>query len=161
MEFDHKILETLPVPDAERIKGVLKILKTIIVGRIMPCFRNRRGTDPTIIARVGERLIISRLEDDENRIGSAMDYVLMKYCDANGNSCITKQALFDALDELLMLGDVDLYEMVLVERVGEGSIVVLNEQKIAPSKLYDAEKYLYEEFKGEHLFRQDAKIFCL
>ena len=86
-------------------------------------------------------------KDDENRIGSAMDYVLMKYCDANGNSCITKQALFDALDELLMLGDVDLYEMVLVERVGEGSIVVLNEQKIAPSKLYDAEKYLYEEFK--------------
>ena len=31
--------------------------------------------------------------EDENRIGSAMDYVLLNYCEAQGNSCVAKEIL--------------------------------------------------------------------
>jgi len=68
MKFDHKTLETLPVPDAERIREVLKILKTIMMGRVMAYFRNNRGTDPTLIARLADRFVIRRLDDEQNRI---------------------------------------------------------------------------------------------
>jgi ATP-dependent Lon protease len=65
MTFDHKTLETLPVPDADRIQQVLKILKTIAVGRVMPYFKNKRGTDPTVIARLAEHLVLHRLEAEQ------------------------------------------------------------------------------------------------
>ena len=48
MEFDHNLLETLPVPEPESINNVLRILKTVASGRVFPYFRNRRGTDPTL-----------------------------------------------------------------------------------------------------------------
>lgn len=86
--------------------------------------------------------------EDEGRISSAMDYVLLNYCEAQGNSCIAKEVLFSGLDELLMFTQKQyLYEAALVERVGEGSIVIMKNDRVSPSRLYDAEKYLYEEFK--------------
>ena len=91
--------------------------------------------------------------EDENRLGSAMDYVLLDFCEANGNSCIEKTILFSALDELLGFYDKNsLYEAILVERVGEGSIVLLKNNRVAPARLYDAEKFLYDTIK------QRAKI---
>jgi len=69
MEFDHNLLETLPVPGPESINNVLRILKTVASGRVFPYFRNRRGTDLTLIARTTERLAIQRLEDPENQVG--------------------------------------------------------------------------------------------
>ena len=86
--------------------------------------------------------------EDEGRISSAMDYVLLNYCEAQGNSCIAKEVLFSGLDELLIFSQKQyLYEAALVERVGEGSIVIMKNDRVSPSRLYDAEKYLYEEFK--------------
>lgn len=86
--------------------------------------------------------------EDEGRISSAMDYVLLNYCEAQGNSCIAKEVLFSGLDELLMFSQKQyLYEAALVERVGEGSIVIMKNDRVSPSRLYDAEKYLYEEFQ--------------
>ena len=86
--------------------------------------------------------------ENEGRISSAMDYVLLNYCEAQGNSCISKQVLFSGLDELLMFSDkFHLYEAALVERVGEGSIVVMKNERVSPARLYDAEKYLNDEFK--------------
>jgi len=38
---------------------------------------------------------------DEHRIASAMDYVLLNYCEQQGNSCVDKNILFRELDELL------------------------------------------------------------
>ncbi len=85
--------------------------------------------------------------EDEGRISSAMDYVLLNYCEAQGNSCIAKEVLFSGLDELLMFSQKQhLYEAALVERVGEGSIVIMKNDRVSPSRLYDAEKYLYDEF---------------
>ena len=86
--------------------------------------------------------------EDEGRISSAMDYVLLDYCEAHGNSCIAKEVLFGGLDELLgFVNKHNLYESALVERVGEGSIVVMKNDRLSPARLYDAEKYLYESFK--------------
>jgi len=85
--------------------------------------------------------------EDEGRISSAMDYVLLNYCEAQGNSCISKEVLFGGLDELLAFTNKhNLYEAALVERVGEGSIVIMKNDRVSPARLYDAEKYLYDEF---------------
>ncbi len=85
--------------------------------------------------------------EDENRISAAMDYLLLDYCEANGNSCIEKQLLFSGLDELLgFFGKEHLYEAALVERVSEGSIVMMKNDRLSPARLYDAEKFLYDSF---------------
>ncbi len=85
--------------------------------------------------------------EDENRIGSAMSYVLLEYCEANGNSCIEKSLLFSGLDELLGFYQKEyLYETALVERVSEGSIVLMQHDRLSPVRLYDAEIFLYDTF---------------
>ena len=87
-------------------------------------------------------------KENDGRISSAMDYVLLNYCEAQGNSCISKEVLFGGLDELLLFSNKrELYEGALQERVGEGSIVVMKNDRVSPSRLYDAEKFLYEDFK--------------
>ncbi|NPA59716.1 MAG: AAA family ATPase [Epsilonproteobacteria bacterium] len=86
--------------------------------------------------------------EDENRISSAMDYVLLNYCEQQGNSCIAKDVLFSGLDELLDFSDKhQLYEVALIERVSEQSIVVMKNNRVSPARLYDAEKFLYDDFK--------------
>ncbi len=91
-------------------------------------------------------------KENEGRISSAMDYVLLNYCEAQGNSCISKEILFSGLDELLMFHNKqNLYEAALIERVGEGSIVIMKNERVSPSRLYDAEKFLYDDFKSRSL----------
>ncbi len=86
-------------------------------------------------------------KENEGRISSAMDYVLLNYCEAQGNSCISKQILFSGLDELLMFTNKqNLYEAALIERVSEGSIVIMKNERVSPARLYDAEKFLYDDF---------------
>ena len=86
--------------------------------------------------------------DDERRISSAMDYVLLNYCEQQGNSCVAKELLFNALDALLGFVDKrNLYEAALVERVAESSIVLMKNERVSPARLYDAEKFLYDDFK--------------
>jgi exodeoxyribonuclease V alpha subunit len=88
-------------------------------------------------------------KENEGRISSAMDYVLLHYCEANGNSCIAKEILFSGLDELLGFSNKEyLYEAALVERVAEQSIVVMKNNRVSPARLYDAEKFLYDDFKA-------------
>jgi len=85
--------------------------------------------------------------ENEKRISSAMDYVLLNYCEAQGNSCIAKEVLFLGLDELLgFVNKQNLYEAALVERVAEQSIVIMKNDRLSPARLYDAEKFLYDDF---------------
>ena len=85
--------------------------------------------------------------ENEKRISSAMDYVLLNYCEAQGNSCIAKEVLFLGLDELLGFANKqNLYEAALVERVAEQSIVIMKNDRVSPARLYDAEKFLYDDF---------------
>ncbi len=83
--------------------------------------------------------------ENENRISSAMDYVLMNYCEQQGNSCVAKEILFCGLNELLGFDDKNhLYEAALVERVIGQSIVIMKNDRVSPARLYDAEKFLYD-----------------
>jgi ATP-dependent Lon protease len=68
MEFDHRVLNTLPLPDAERIRAVSGILRALVLRRVLPDFRNRRGTDPLRLGWAAEHMAILRFEDEENRI---------------------------------------------------------------------------------------------
>jgi endopeptidase La len=68
MEFDYRILATLPLPNDERIKIVIQLLHTIVIHRVLPYFRNKRGTDSFRLGHLPEQLTIIRLEDENNRI---------------------------------------------------------------------------------------------
>ncbi len=68
MEFDSRILATLPLPGDERIKNVIQLLRAIVVRRVLPYFRSKRGTDPLRLGHVPDHLTITRLEDENNRI---------------------------------------------------------------------------------------------
>ncbi len=68
MEFDHTLLDGLPLPTEEDTKRVIHIMRAVIGRRVMPYFRKSRGTDPITIARISEHLEIVRLEDEDNRV---------------------------------------------------------------------------------------------
>jgi len=86
--------------------------------------------------------------ENEGRISSAMDYVLLNYCEQQGNSCVAKEVLFAGLNELLSFAEKNhLYEAALIERVAEQSIVIMKNNRVSPARLYDAEKFLYDDFK--------------
>ncbi len=86
---------------------------------------------------------------DENRIASAMDYVLLNYCEQQGNSCVAKDILFHELNELLMFKDKEnFYESILIQRIAEKNIVIMKNDRLSPARLYDAEKFLYDTFKA-------------
>ncbi|MFH0821844.1 MAG: S16 family serine protease [Pseudomonadota bacterium] len=68
LEFDHTVLDSLPVPRPEHADRVIQLLRAILVRRVLPFFRKNRGTDPIITARVGENIAFERLEDDGNLI---------------------------------------------------------------------------------------------
>ena len=85
---------------------------------------------------------------DEKRITSAMDYLLFSYCEAQGNSCLEKEVFFRELDILLELEDSRvLYENVLTQMIIDESIVLMSENRLSPSRLYNAEKFLFDDFK--------------
>ena len=67
MEFDHRILGTLPFPTDEQTRRITELLRAILGRRIVPYFKTRKGTDPIVLARSQERLTINRLEDEANR----------------------------------------------------------------------------------------------
>lgn len=68
MLFDHRALESLPVPEPGDIDRVVLILKTLCLQRILPYFRQKRGSDSGLTGRLGEHLKIVRLEDEGNDI---------------------------------------------------------------------------------------------
>ena len=68
MEFDHKVLETLPTPTKDDIRRVLQIIRAIVGRRVIPYFKTNRGTEATVIARVSENIRVERLEDEDSRI---------------------------------------------------------------------------------------------
>ena len=68
MEFDHKVLDSLPLPEKEDIRRVLQILKAVASARVFPYFRKKRLTDATLIARLSSHLTLERMEDEDNRI---------------------------------------------------------------------------------------------
>lgn len=86
-------------------------------------------------------------EKSQQRIGAAMDFVLLEYCERQGNSCVEKAKLYALLDEALEFYDMNgYYEEVLQIRVSEHAIAVMKDERYAPERLYEAEKSLHDEF---------------
>lgn len=93
---------------------------------------------------------------DSRRIQAAMEFTLSEYCDQEGNSCIEKNILFAKLDGLLNLGNNGVYEEALLDRINEGSIVVLSSGKLALDRIYEAEKFLVDNFKKRTKIRDQS-----
>ncbi|MBI5252172.1 MAG: AAA family ATPase [Desulfomonile tiedjei] len=68
VEFDHRVLDSLPLPDDEDVARVTQILNAIVVRRLMPYFKRSKGTAAITAARILENLTIERLDDAENRV---------------------------------------------------------------------------------------------
>jgi len=66
MQFDRAVLESLPLPDDDTIRRVLTILRALVHRRLLPYFKNSRGTNPLALARVSDHLTIQRYPDDDN-----------------------------------------------------------------------------------------------
>ena len=52
----------------------------------------------------------------------------------------------------------NLYEAALVERVAEQSIVLMKNNRVSPSRLYDAEKFLHDNFSICYILLVDSKL---
>lgn len=96
---------------------------------------------------------------DERRIASAMDYALTRRCEREGNSCIEKAALFRELEALLKAAAVpQLFEPVLVERIADGSIHLLGDTLLSPQRLYEAEAFIFREFRRRNKLRDTPLV---
>ena len=96
---------------------------------------------------IGIALGIQR--DSLFRITACMNYTLREFCEANGNSSITKNQLFSLLDDALNFKDKDsLYENALVELVAKEEIKETKKDSFAPSIYHFAETKIVEIFKN-------------
>ncbi len=81
-------------------------------------------------------------ELDENRIYSAINYLIRELCDMQGNSCINEFALYGRLDEELNLFNQHaLYEQVILQMVHESQLHRFGEL-LAPDIYYYAEEQI-------------------
>jgi exodeoxyribonuclease V alpha subunit len=82
------------------------------------------------------------------RIKACLEYTLKEYCDANGNSSISKEKLFTLLDDALNFSDKnELYEDVIIQMVAQDNLHQTKSDRFAPSMLYFAEKKILEFFE--------------
>lgn len=109
IEFDHTLLDGLPLPGEEVRKRVVGILKAIVARRVMPNFRKSRGTDAIVIARILDSLSIQRLEDEKNQVRTVSALV------SRDSAWVLKihERIFDYL-AFVIPGDID-------SRVGGGT----------------------------------------
>jgi len=68
IEFDHQVLSNIPSPSEHGAKRVMEVLGTMVAQRIVPYFRNRKGTDLIQLARVKQSLSLHRMEDESGLI---------------------------------------------------------------------------------------------
>ncbi len=68
MIFDHRILTSLPLPGEERTDVVAQVLRELLVHRVLPHFRTRRGTDAYRLSQLQSRISIARLDDEKAQI---------------------------------------------------------------------------------------------
>ncbi|MFP5213198.1 MAG: S16 family serine protease, partial [Acidobacteriota bacterium] len=99
MEFNRKMLNGLPLPNEHGVKRVLQVLQAIVMQKIGPYFRNRRGTDLIQLARVKQNLFIHRLEDEED----AIPFVLLRTRMDQGWNLMIHEHFFDYLAFLMPL----------------------------------------------------------
>ncbi len=147
MEFDYRVLATLPVPDEARIRNVAQLLLAIVNGRVLPYFRAKRGTDPLRLGTIAEQFSITRLEDDDNRIKIVSTITRM----AKGWSIRIHERIFDFLSFVLPT-DPD-------SRMGDGSREGQKMLAFAEFMLrHEVEHMLYPEHKEREVVLADLEF---
>ncbi len=82
------------------------------------------------------------------RLRSAMDYLLFELCEQQGNSVVAKELLFVKLDEILHFHQQHQhYEAVLLELIHDERVMMMQQQRLSPRRLYEAERLLLKEFQ--------------
>ena len=82
------------------------------------------------------------------RIKACLDYALREYCESNGNSSISKVTLFSTLDASLNFSNEEiLYENVIIEMLGDKSLIETSKDRYTTSMLYFCEKSILEFFQ--------------
>jgi exodeoxyribonuclease V alpha subunit len=82
------------------------------------------------------------------RITACMNYTLKEFCEANGNSSITKEQLYRLLDETLNFNQCDgLYEEAIIALEAKDQIRQTKKDSFAPSIYFNAETKIIEFFK--------------
>jgi exodeoxyribonuclease V alpha subunit len=89
------------------------------------------------------------------RIKACLNYALMEYCEANGNSSISKSTLCTILDSSLNFeNEEDLYENIIIEMIGDKALVETKKDRYTTNMLHFCEKSILEFFKK----RQNRQI---
>ncbi|MCI0501136.1 MAG: AAA family ATPase [Epsilonproteobacteria bacterium] len=89
------------------------------------------------------------------RIKACLNYALMEYCEANGNSSISKYTLYTILDgNLDFENEEDLYKNVILEMIADKDLIETKTDRYTTNMLYFCEKSILEFFKK----RQNRQI---
>jgi len=81
------------------------------------------------------------------RIIACIKYTLKEYCDSNGNSSISKEKLYDILNQVLEFDDKTiLYDDAIIEMLANNELHQTTQNRYAPTHLYNAEKNIIEFF---------------
>ncbi len=93
------------------------------------------------------------------RIMACINYTLNQYCEANGNSAISKDELFALLDDALGFHDQDiLYENCIIELISKDELKETKQNSYALSIYYFAETKILEILKKRKEYNRTRKI---
>lgn len=93
------------------------------------------------------------------RVKACLNYALMEYCESNGNSSISKSTLFSILDSSLNFQDEEnLYENVIIEMIGDKSLVETTKDRYSTNMLHFCEKSVLEFFRKRQNTQMPIKI---
>lgn len=94
---------------------------------------------------------------DERRLSAAMEYAIARRCERDGNSRIEKADLFSELDTLLQDPEAShYYAAVLAERIADESILPTGDSGLSPTRLYEAERFIFETLRRRTRSQSEA-----
>lgn len=147
MELDQQILSNLPLPNEHSTRRVLDVLNGIFTQSIVPYFRNKRGTDLIQLAAIKQRLSVSRMEDENNRIK------LVSIITRSGNSWTMQvhERLFDYLAFVLPLKP----ELAMTNRNTEERMILVFAEFMLR---HNFEHMLYPQRQEQEVIKSDINF---
>ena len=86
-------------------------------------------------------------KDSQFRIMACINYTMREFCESNGNSSISKEELYNLLNDALYFNDKDsLYENSIIDMLANDRLHETIKGRYAPGNLFYAEKQVLEFF---------------
>ncbi len=106
---------------------------------------------------IGTKLGIDK--ESSFRITACMNYTLREFCEANGNSSISKEQLFSLLDDALNFKDKNtLYENSLINLIAKEEINETTKERYAPNIYFRCETNILKILENRKEHNRDKKI---